>query len=149
MTSILFTVPYEKSYSPEKQPKVKDFFRQFQWKLIGPYLCFRRYTDSKIWIRRAIPERKYDQLDNADQNERFIPLDAVIAEEADSKMYVTFDRIPLSSFLTVKSRGIGQKSKYFKNLLQVTLRNEAYIFALDEELDHESPKEIGYFHGID
>ena len=67
----------------------------------------------------------------------------------ESLKYVTFDRIPVSSFLEVKSLGPDMKPIYYKNLLQVILRNETFYFDLDDDLDKISPKEIGYVYGID
>ena len=43
LTSIVFTVPNEKYFSPEeKKQKEKSFFKFLQWKLIGPYMCYRQ-----------------------------------------------------------------------------------------------------------
>ena len=106
------------------------------------------YSDPTIWIKRVIPKTQETQIEDLSEPTRFISLDTILPEETDKK-YVTFSRIPTSSFLTVKAHGIGMKSEYYKNLLQVTMRNETFIYDLEDEPEELSPREIGFVHGID
>ena len=51
--------------------------------------------------------------------------------ESVEKRYVRFDSLPFGSFLNIKARGLGLKNEYYTSLLQITLRNEMYVFDLD------------------
>ena len=44
---------------------------------------------------------------------------------------IDFHPISINSYLTIKSRGIGTNMRYYENLLQVTNKNEAYVYDLD------------------
>ena len=57
--SIIFTVPQEVFIDPKepKKEEKKEFIRNFQYRLVGPYLCYRNYTDDKIRIRKVLPEK--------------------------------------------------------------------------------------------
>ena len=50
----------------------------------------------------------------------------------DEKKYVTFFKVPKTSFLTIKSRKQDYVGKYYENLLQVVVRNQTFIFDLDD-----------------
>ena len=52
--SIVVTVPQEYYQSKEAKKKTDDFIKHFQYRLVGPYLCYRRYTDDKIRIRKVL-----------------------------------------------------------------------------------------------
>ena len=56
--------------------------------------------------------------------------------------------MPFGSFLNVKARGLGDRNEYFNELLQITLRNEIFVFNLDVKSDQE-PMEVDSVHGID
>ena len=49
------------------------------------------------------------------------------------KKYVRFDSLPYGSFLNIKARGLGNKNEYYTSLVQITLRNEMYVFDLETE----------------
>ena len=50
--------------------------------------------------------------------------------------------------MNIKARGLGDKNEYFSDLLQLTLRNEMYVFNLDVS-KNKRPIEVHYVHGID
>lgn len=56
--------------------------------------------------------------------------------------------MPFGSFLNVKARGLGDRNEYFNELLQITLRNEIFVFNLDVKSDQE-PMEVHSVHGIE
>ena len=68
--------------------------------------------------------------------------------EPNDKKYVRFDSLHFGSFLNIKARGLGTKDEYYTSLLQITLRNEIYVFDLDT-VDDKKPVEINYVNGID
>ena len=68
--------------------------------------------------------------------------------EPQDKKYVRFDSLPFGSFLNIKARGLGNKNEYYTSLVQITLRNEMYVFDLETE-DGKEPMELEYVHGID
>ena len=43
---------------------------------------------------------------------------------------------------------LGNKNEYYTDLLQITLRNENFVFDLSDA-EGKKPMEIGYVHGID
>ena len=49
--------------------------------------------------------------------------------------FIRFDSIAYGSFLNVKARGLGEKNEYFNALMQLTLRNEIFVFNLDVNED--------------
>ena len=49
--------------------------------------------------------------------------------------FIKFDSIAYGSFLNVKARGLGEKNEYFNALMQLTLRNEIFVFNLDVNED--------------
>ena len=68
--------------------------------------------------------------------------------EINDKKYVRFDSIPFGSFLNIKARGLGEKNEYYNDLLQITLRNEIFVFNLDVGED-QNPMEINSVYGIE
>ena len=62
--------------------------------------------------------------------------------------FIRFDSIPFGSFLNIKARGLGEKNEYFEDLLQITLRDEIFVFDLDVKQEQE-PMEIYSVFGID
>ena len=58
------------------------------------------------------------------------------------KKSLTFARIQPNSFQTIKG-----ESNYYKNLVEVTVKNDTYIYDLDEQ--GKSPKEVNFIEGID
>ena len=68
-----------------------------------------------------------------------MPLDQFIKEDRGEKL-IDFQPIPSHSFLTRKSRGGDFESRYHENLLQVTNKNEAFLYDLDNA--DENPKEV-------
>ena len=68
--------------------------------------------------------------------------------EINDKKYVRFDSIPFGSFLNIKARGLGNRNEYYTDLLQITLRNEIFVFDLNDS-EGKKPMEIDYVHGID
>ena len=69
-------------------------------------------------------------------------------EDASELQFVRFESVPFGSFLNVKARGLGDRNEYFNELLQITLRNEIFVFNLDVKSDQE-PMEVDSVHGID
>ena len=56
-------------------------------------------------------------------------------EDAAELQFVRFESVPFGSFLNVKARGLGDRNEYFNELLQITLRNEIFVFNLDVKSD--------------
>ena len=79
-----------------------------------------RYDNSAVYeIQRYYP----------DKETRSIDLTPMITESADKK-FVRFDSIPHGSFLNVKTRSV--KNEYYTDLLQLPLRNEIFVFDLND-----------------
>ena len=66
-------------------------------------------------------------------------------KESDETKYVNFIKIPKTSFMTIKSR--NETGKYYENLLQVVVKNQTYIYDLDDASGN--PSEIDFIHGMD
>ena len=64
-----------------------------------------------------------------DKETRSIDLAPMIAESTDKK-FVRFDSIPYGSFLNIKTRSL--RNEYYTDLLQLTLRNEIFVFDLND-----------------
>ena len=54
-----------------------------------------------------------------------------MSDDVGELKFVRFDSIPFGSFLNIKARGLGEKNEYYNDLLQITLRNEIFVFNLD------------------
>ena len=67
--------------------------------------------------------------------------------EEDEKKYVNFFKIPKTSFLTIKSRKQDYAGKYYENLLQVVVRNQTFIYDLDDASGQ--PTEIHFVHDME
>ena len=65
----------------------------------------------------------------------------------DDKKYVNFFRIPKTSFLSIKSRKQDFAGKYYENLLQVTVKNQTFIYDMDDESGQIS--EIHFVHDME
>ena len=87
---------------------------------MGQYLCYRFYKDQKVRIRQIINNEK-------ESHEQHICLKTVLTE-ADSEKVVTFSRIPKNSFQMIKN-----DDEYYDCLLELVVRNDTYIFSLDDE----------------
>ena len=85
---------------------------------MGPYLCYRMYTDDKIRIRSfkkeedtppgSEEELKVQLTTSVTENyvgvsgkEKIISLKPILINKEDNK-FLTFARIPLNSFLTIR-----------------------------------------------
>ena len=115
---------------------------------MGPYLCYRYYTDESIRIRKVLTSSSikvvYSLLNGekveADDGEvlpseeRCIDLKPLLFEPEDKK-YVTFHQIPSYSFQTVKA-----ENEFYNCLFEITMRNDVYIFDLESKV----PKEINF-----
>ena len=98
VTLIAFVCEQEQYFDlKEKKVKKSLVFKSLQYRLVGPYLCYRQYTDDKIRIRKVIGVDD----DSAEPVERFISLKPILIDPVDKK-HVTFARIPTSSFQTMK-----------------------------------------------
>ena len=146
--SIVFMVPNEEYIEPKEGKKTKMFMKNLQYRLVGPYLCYRYYTDESIRIRKVLKSSSirvvYSLLNGekveADDGEvlpseeRRIDLKPLLFEPEDKK-YVTFHQIPSYSFQTVKA-----ENEFYNCLLEITMRNDVYIFDLESKV----PKEINF-----
>ena len=70
-----------------------------------------------------------------------------------TKEQLTFQALPTSSFVNVKSRYDNNKFDYFQHLLIVTMIDDSYVFDLDTLIEDEQqgntsqPKEIDFVQG--
>ena len=121
-----------------------NFLKQLQFKLVGPYICYRHYSDDRVRIRKIIHDNNDARFE--DKHERFICLDNLITVE--DRKYVTINRVPSRSTKTVKYRSKSGKLYFYANLLQITFRTDCYIFDLDQSSDSDGlhPKEIDFGH---
>lgn len=71
-----------------------------------------------------------------------------MSDDVGELKFVRFDSIPFGSFLNIKARGLGEKNEYYNDLLQITLRNEIFVFNLDVGED-QNPMEINSVYGIE
>ena len=114
--------------------------QHLQWRIVGSYLCIRKYYEKRIWITKL-------EHDSFGVQTKYLPLDQLIQEESGGQKLIDFSPIPSHSFLTIKRRGPGIESKYYANLLQVTNKNEALVYDLDSA--DEVPKEINFVFNIE
>ena len=137
VTCIVFTHLQEQFIDPKDGKMMPNsFIRNFQCRLVGPYLCYRQYTDDKIRVRRIINEN--DPID-PNQKERCISFKSILTDPEDKK-FMTFSRVPATSFQTMKS-----ETEVYGNLLEVVVRNMTYLF----DLDTEDLKEVNFVESID
>ena len=135
LTSIVAICEQEVSIDPKDgNEDKKNFIDNLQYRLVGPYLCYRTYSDAKIRIRNVLDPY-------ATEEERCIDLKS-IAINSEEKKYITFEKIRAASFQTMNG-----ESSYFVNLLEVVTQNSVYIFNLDSKGDH--PQEVNFIDGVD
>ena len=71
-----------------------DFLKKVHYRLVGPYLVFRRPADGLIRIRKIIAESEDEQIPGP---EKRILLSSVL-KTLDDKKYVAFSALPTGSF---------------------------------------------------
>ena len=81
-----------------KHGATKTLLDNLQYRLVGPYLCTRRYDASKITIRRVLNDEIVPRVSHeVNDKEFYIDLKLLLPKHED-KMYVTFSQVPLGSF---------------------------------------------------
>ena len=124
--------------------KDSDFLSDLQYRIVGNYLCYRRYSETRIKIRRVLLRENEADLVQMPTGE--IDLKELLSTPY-LMMFVTFSEVPPSSFLSQRVR-IDGKADYHESLIQITVKNECYIFALEDYTEDRklkvSHKEIDF-----
>ena len=119
---------------------LQNFLNKLQTKLVGNFLCYRRYEDDFIRVRKLFDG------DCAFSNERHINLAPVLIDKEEDLKYIQFKKIPRSSYQMIKGECAGQLT-FYSDLVGVTIKNMTFIFDLNEET--QNPKEVNFIEGND
>ena len=114
----------------------EDTLRKMKVELIGPYLVYKREFSEKIDIINI----------ETGESQEPIHLKNMIVDEEENKKFVNFFRVPKTAFQSIKSRRTERDRVYYKNLLQVIILNQTFIYDLDDETGQ---REINFVHDME
>ena len=94
ITSVVFHCRQEKCIDPkDNKPEKSEFMKKISYRIVGPYLCYRKTIDDKLRIRKIFGNEDED----LPGKERHINLKYVIKDN-DEKKFIAFHAIPATSF---------------------------------------------------
>ena len=96
-------------------------------------MCFRDYEGEKVWVSKIL-DGDQEEINSGEKQVMVKSIDlSPMLNEPNDKKFVRFDSLPYGSFLNIKSKGLKTEDEYYNSLVQITLRNEMYVFNLETD----------------